>query len=115
MLTRFRSVLSVSKVHLFLMFFAFVLAVFLSVSVDESWARMEEPVPAPHLEGWPEPQDDHVTDGRSPSLSQAKDGSGDVITNSRPGNLEWSSLGVEDPTSHILWVAGLLYRIHLLP
>jgi hypothetical protein len=116
MLTRFRSVLSVPKVHLFLMFFACVLAVLLSVSMDESWARMEDPVPAPHLEGWPEPHDDHVTSDSETSLIQAKSsgpGSSAGIPRSDPD--EQPALKAKAPMIPMFWVVRVLYRSHLLP
>jgi hypothetical protein len=57
MLTPFRSALSASKVPLsILLLFAWVLALLVSGSFSSSHARMDEPIPAPHFEGWPDPE-----------------------------------------------------------
>lgn len=114
MLTPFRSARSASKVPLFGMFFAGALALFLSCAVDASWARMDEPVPAPHLEGWPEPHDDHVTSDGETSLIQAKaNGPGSSLGFPMSESDEQTALRM--PLIPMLWVVDMLYRSHLLP
>ena len=53
MLTPFRSARSAKVPRFPLVLFAWVLALLVSGSFSSSQARMDEPVPAPHFEGWP--------------------------------------------------------------
>ena len=62
MLTRFRSASSRPTTLAFLAVGLFLLAI-QPTFVSPATARMDSPQHAPDLEGWPDPDDEHVTNG----------------------------------------------------
>jgi hypothetical protein len=108
MLTPFRSARS-AKVPLFpLVLFAWVSAFSLLVAVGTSQARMDDPLPAPHLEGWPDPIDNHVA-GDQTSLCSSSD---HPIA---PRTTDTSSSGSErDPSEHPCNPRGLQWLIQVI-
>lgn len=112
MLIHFRSARTL-KVPVFVSLL--VLAWSLGPGATASSARMEDPVPYPHLEGWPEPQDDHVAEDDSPPLlsEQSRNVESESL-NHRP-SLESDGSTENQVVSHILWLVCLLNRILLIP
>ena len=71
MLTPFRSARSAKVPRFPLVLFAWVLALLVSGSFSSSQARMDEPVPAPHFEGWPDPEHSSRTPQSESNIADA--------------------------------------------
>jgi hypothetical protein len=71
MLTPFRSARSAKVPRFPLVLFAWVLALLVSGSFSSPQARMDEPVPAPHFEGWPDPEHSSRTPQSESNIADA--------------------------------------------
>lgn len=115
MLNPFRSALLSSKTFRFAVL-GIALSLYSTATANPAWARMDDPVPAPHFEGWPEPHDDHIVDGTQESLSNLRVDGAEALSGPIPqSELEESVQGIESATTATAWVLRILYWSHLLP
>jgi hypothetical protein len=85
-----------------------VLAWLLGPGAPDSSARMEDPVPYPHLEGWPDPLDDFLVDENSPNFANHESG------NLETGNPDRSFQFESDVTTESRAVPDLFRLLYLL-
>lgn len=112
MLIHFRSARTL-KVPVFISLL--VLAWLLGPGATASSARMEDPVPYPHLDIWPEPQDDHVADVQSTTLVSQQSRSIESHRSERRQDLESDVSNESSAVSRVHWLVYLLNWIYLVP